>query len=264
MYSGFVTKKKVVTRIGIHQRFDMAGYRMVEDYFAPETFPPLKQVLHFEGLNGPDGLKVKSPGEDEPSHIYDPIKDIGDVPQHISNHYTKLIKSLRDGDLVRAAFEAGWLAHYITDGLTPAHHFPYEEHKEELFGKASEVGFIRKNWAWWGRKGVFSTHINFEMGVASALLLFPIKVHLDDQILASARRMGYLQYFKQEATAVAQLKLYHRFYAEGWTVGLAKAIRDEVAPRAARAIGIIWLLAYLEAGFQQVATGSHEAVVLQK
>src|SRR5437016_3491382 len=121
MFSGFVSHKHVIKSIGIHQRFDMAAYRAIKPFIALGEFPSLGQILHFEGYNGPDGLKVKSPGLHEPSHLYDPYNDSGEVPMHIENHYQKLVQALVDDDIIRAAFEAGWLAHYVTDGLTPAH-----------------------------------------------------------------------------------------------------------------------------------------------
>src|SRR5258708_24361408 len=107
MYSGFVTHKKAVQGIGIHKKFDMAAYRMIKPYLKSGAFPPLAQVLHFEGFNGPDGLKIKSPGLHEPSHLYDPETDSGEVPLHIANHYQKLVLCLRQQDLILAAFEAG-------------------------------------------------------------------------------------------------------------------------------------------------------------
>src|SRR5665213_967054 len=132
MYSGFVTHKNVIKRLGIHQRFDMAAYRMMEPYLSPGVFPDLREILHFEGYNGPDGLKVKSPNLPQPSHLYDPDNDTGEVPGHIQHHYDKLVASLESGDMIRAAFDASWMAHYICDGLTPAHHFPLEERIRDL------------------------------------------------------------------------------------------------------------------------------------
>src|SRR6266403_1491378 len=106
MYSGFITPKKTVARVGIHQRFDMAAYKMIKPYLPEGAFPAIKQIVHFEGYNGPDGLKVKSRGKNEPSHLYDPVTDTGEVPHHIAGHYTGLVESLKKADLIRAAFEA--------------------------------------------------------------------------------------------------------------------------------------------------------------
>lgn len=250
MYAGFVTTKRVVKKIGIHQKFDTAAYRMIRPYLAKSSFPSLKQILHFEGINGPDGIKVKSLGHHDPSHMYDPGTDSGVLPDLLTGHYKGLVAALGKGDKVRASFEAAWLAHYLVDGLTPAHHYPYDAKKEELFGCDSEIGSLRKHWHWLGGKGVLSTHVNFEMGVAATLLLYPIRCQLEDGELALARQMGPIEYFKHMAREVYEYNFYERFYAKGWNVEMARSVRRVVAPTAARTVGLIWLLAYLEAGFQ--------------
>ena len=122
MYAGFISTKRVVKKLGIHQKFDTAAYNMIEPYLKDGTFPKLKDILHFEGINGPDGVKVKQHGVHDPSHMYDPVNDQGVLPKLIRAHYLKLVKSLRANDRVRSSFEAAWLAHYVVDGLTPSHH----------------------------------------------------------------------------------------------------------------------------------------------
>ena len=267
MYSGFITRKRVVHRIGIHQKFNTAAYRVVQPYLRAESFPTIRQINHFEGLNGPDGLKVKSPGLNEPNHLYDPINDTGEVPSNIVNHYEQLVDALKKTDLIRAAFEASWLAHYVCDGLTPGHHFPLEEEINKLRQESSKTvktsfadkgflydvtlrGTIKKNWALWGRRGLLSTHFNFELGVATTLLVSPIRAKLDPAKLVEARKMGALEFFKSEARAIAALDLYADFIDQGWSTQLAAAVRNRLAPETAQTIAIIWLLAYLEADLE--------------
>jgi hypothetical protein len=265
MYSGFITPKRTVARVGIHQRFDMAAYKMIEPYLptAEGAFPSLKGILHFEGYYGPDGLKVKSRGEHEPSHLYNPADDTGQVPRLIQSHYNALVAALKAEDHIRAAFEAAWMAHYIGDGLTPAHHWPLEEKVAEAAAKAAKTtkgedtgkftALAKKSWALWGAKGHLSTHFNFEMGIAFAMLVFKIKPIFSEHELARARQLGPVDYFKSEALAVADLHLYDRFYREGWTNDLARIVKNDLAPRAARTIGLIWLMALLEAGQELAA-----------
>src|SRR5258708_4066856 len=103
MYAGFITTKRVVKRAGIHQRFDMAAYKMIAPYLPDGGFPTLKNILHFEGYNGPDGikskggLKYKTKDDHNPSHLYDHHTDTGEVPVHIANHYAGLVESLKAG-----------------------------------------------------------------------------------------------------------------------------------------------------------------------
>jgi len=264
MYSGFVTQTKVIKRAGIHQRFDMAAYKMIKPYLPP-SFPTQKDIIHFEGYNGPDGLKVKNPDEAVLSHLYDPATDTGDVPMHIANHYARLVESLKAGDPIRSAFEASWMAHFIGDGLTPAHHWPLEEKLYEAREAAQDAALddkdfarlmaqAKKHWALWGSKGHYSTHFNFEMGVAFALIMVPIRATFDEAMLAHARRLGPIEFFKEKAREVADLHLYERFYKEGWNNDIATIIKNDIAPTTAAVIGYIWLLAILEAG-QELAIG---------
>lgn len=265
MYSGFVTHRHTIKRLGIHQRLDRAAYRMVHAYFAPGSFPSLKQILHFEGFNGPDGLKVKSPGHADPDHFYDPIANVGELPKHVASHYDKLTKALKDQDMVRSGFEASWLAHYVVDGLTPAHHVLISDEMDRINGGAlpkregkffkyviSGEGALKKNWAIWGTKGVVSTHHNFEVGIATTLIGRPVRVRLDPVKLARAQEVGYMQFFKEESAAIAKLDLYTEFQKKGWSAAMAASIRNQIAPAAVQAAGIIWLLAYLDAGLVDV------------
>lgn len=267
MYSGFISSRRTVAAIGIHQRFDMAAYRAIKPYLADGSFPSLKSLMHFEGINGPDGLKVKSPGRHEPSHLYNPLTDIGPLPDHIDSHYRKLVPALKEGDMVRAAFEASWMAHYICDGLTPAHHYPLEEKIAEFSSKTpnpngsffkhrvidehdNPVSAVRKGWAIWGGKGLLSTHFNFEMGIAMALLAQRIEIKLDHAKLVHARHIGPIEFFKEESLEIAKLDMYEKFYQTGWTSEIARFVKKRLAPDTAQAIAIIWLLAYLEAGME--------------
>lgn len=253
MYSGIVTHKRSVKKIGVHQRFNTAAYRMIAPYLDSEGFPLLKDIQHFEGVNGPDGLKIKSWRRPEASHIYDPEKGDGDIPRRIGSHYISLVASLKDGDLTRAAFEAGWLAHYVTDGLTPAHHFPLDRLRHEILRPDSRSGRWRRRLHWYSYKGAIPTHLNFEMGIAAVLLFFPLRFYLDTDKLAQARRVGAVEFFRQEAKDIAALNLYDKFCRRGWTADIAQAVRRVVAPQAAQTIGVIWLLAHLEASQLSVA-----------
>lgn len=271
MNSGFITTKRVVNQIGVHQRFDVAAYRMIEQFLPTGAFPTLKDIIHFEGYNGPDGLKIKSSGVNEPSHLYDPVTDTGDAAMHVANHYAALVDRLKNGDMIRAAFEASWMAHYICDGLTPAHHWPLEERLAEAAALspaslkrgdttkfAGTMVAIKKKWAVYGVKGHLSTHFYFETGIAFALLIFPIRPVFRDEEFIRTRELGPLGYFKAEALDISELHLYERFYKEGWNSDIAAAIKNKIAPQTARAIGLIWLLALYEAGEQLVRTDADQ------
>ena len=243
MYSGFVSKNKTSSRLGVHQRFNAAAYHIIHDQLQSGAFPGLKRLHHFEGINGPDGVKVKSPGVQDPSHMYDPVKDKGVLPQLITKHYNGLVDALRSNDRVRAGFEAAWLAHFIVDGLTPAHHYPYDKKKQEILGDDSEYGVLLKGWHWFGAKGVMSTHVNFEMGIASMLVGTRLRYNLEPQLWRDANELGYMELFKREAREIYKLGLYDEFYKKGWTPGLARIIKRQLSPHIVQVLSAIWLLA---------------------
>lgn len=265
MYAGFITSKYTADWLGAHQKFNKVAYRLTLPYVDYDAFPQLEKIQHFEGYNGPDGIKVKSPHRhEEPSHFYDPESGQGELLEHISNHYNSLAEALSLGDMSRAAFEAAWLSHSIVDGLTPAHHYPYEDelmvmyeaarqefrkrrHKVWLQGD-SRRQMLRHNWQMWGHKGLLSTHILFETGVAAAIVTSGFKENINPAKLIKARREQPLEFFKQQATAIHKLRLYDEFYRSSWTVGLARKVRYQLAPEIIQTVAIMWVLAAEEAG----------------
>ena len=120
--------------IGVHQKLDKAARQLLAEEFGRDAriFPSIEKILYFEGTRGPDGLKAKSPGEDEPDHFIQPNHDDGKLWGYISDHQYNLTQALIKNNHERAAFEAAWMAHAITDGLTPAHHYPFREVVDEL------------------------------------------------------------------------------------------------------------------------------------
>ena len=256
MYSGFITHHKTVARLGVHQRLDRAAAKMIRPYIPNGTLPPIKQILKFEGINGPDGLKVKSP-ENNPSHVYEAHLH-NESMEPIVQHYEGLVKALRERDRVRAAFDAAWLAHYVCDGLTPAHHYPLGEMKREaaeaveqaaIEDKSHIAALVRRQWKLWGAKGHYSTHFNFEMGLAFSLLGTQLKAVFLPAHLKRARKLGLVKYFKGEVNAVIKLDLYNSFYRQGWTTRIVRAIKKSLMPHIIEVIGVIWMLAIEEAGY---------------
>ncbi|MCA9313302.1 hypothetical protein KDA08_03195, partial [Candidatus Saccharibacteria bacterium] len=184
MYSGTTLHGKSGNLIGAHQKFDRVARRFVHKLRPEIDFPTTKQILHFEGNNGPDGIKRKSPGVDEPWHYWDPTdKNDTHLQKIITAHLEALTQQIIFKNPERVAFEAAWLAHAIVDGLTPAHHYPYEEKLLELRGEGLETRTsikdkivikgdtkrqtLSNNWKMWGAKGLMLSHASFEWGVST-------------------------------------------------------------------------------------------------
>lgn len=264
MYSGTTLRNSSGRIIGAHQKLDRVSRRALEQLLPDSNFPKIKDILHFEGKNGPDGLKSKSPAKDEPWHYYNPA-DPEDVHlvKIIERHSQNLTNALKRGQNEKAAFEAAWLAHAVVDGLTPAHHYPLAEHLEELRGEGLETRttikdklivrspgdslteMLAKNWEMWGAKGVMTTHGTFEWGVAT--IIAPMRLKAGYPSKAECRRVlkvGTVELFKKAAQDIYALNMYERFSRKGWTRRLARQVREVLAPTLVRIVVLAWYEAW--------------------
>ena len=269
MYSGTTLKgsRHFDAWFGAHQKIDRAARRHLDEMLpeAGSHFPSAHLILRFEGIDGPDGIKRKNPGGDEPWHFYNPHgTDNERILADIRAHYTGLVAALRAGNETRTAFEAAWLAHAIVDGLTPAHHYPYEAELKKLRGTGRETRTsvkeqfflpgatlpkrVRNNWRMWGDKGLAATHFTFEWGVtivATPLRLKKCAPSASD--IAYGAKHGVEALFKQQAGQIAKLNMYEEFYRSGWTPRLARQVRRELMPAIVNCVTVVWLLAAREA-----------------
>lgn len=261
MYSGTTLHNKSGNLLGAHQKFDRSARRLLGDLRPESNFPESKLILHFEGNNGPDGVKRKSAGKDEPWHFWDPTNpDDTFLLKTILEHYNALIKELTTDNQEKAAFEAAWLAHAIVDGLTPPHHYPYEAKMTELRGEGMETRnsvkskiiikgenrrqTVRKNWMTWGAKGLIISHAYFEFGVSSTskpMNFNRYKPTIGD--IKHVKNIGLEAYLKEQALEIYELDMFERFLKRGWTLKLGREIRTQLAPRMVRCITLAWLLA---------------------
>lgn len=246
--------------MGAHQRIDRVARRSLKPHLSRASeFPAIREILHFEGKNGPDGIKRKSPGQDEPWHFIDP-----DAPYDspllviIQEHIHNLAAALRATNHERAAFEAAWLAHAITDGLTPAHHFPFEEAVEELRGESMETrDTVRKkiiipgrtkreqlvkNWKYWGAGGVMISHVGFEHGVSTVIGAQKVQpITLPAGLIGRLEHDGYEAIFLEMMAEIASLAMFDEFVKKGWTRKLAGQTRGTLMPVIYTAVTLAWL-----------------------
>ncbi len=244
---------------GTHQRLDQAARVAMNPLLKRgDFFPSSKEILKFEGRKGPDGLKMKSPTEDNPSHFIDPKHPKNsELLMLIKDHYHGLEEALKSKDRVRASFEAAWMAHFITDGLTPAHHFPIEDTVKSMMGEKeffkifnkpfkgilrgdTTRAFFRNNWRYWGVKGLMSRHIAFEYGAAIVCGTTPIKRYvpkIDDKDLENFDlEKEFLAFLKE----VDRLDLYGRFAKNGWSRELSNEVEKLLFPAIVRVIALAW------------------------
>lgn len=246
--------------IGVHQKLDKAARQLLGHELGRDAraFPSIEKILYFEGTRGPDGIKAKSPGVDEPEHFIQPEKDDGVLRQYILDHQYNLTQALINNNHERAAFEAAWMAHAITDGLTPAHHYPFREVVDELmtdkdykriFGHEIKgimrgdniAQAARNNWLYWGAGGVMTKHIAFEYGVAYILAPMGIKRMMPKNLKkANFKNVNIEAAFYESLKRVDSLKMYDNFLQTGWTTQLAIETRETLIPEIVRAITLGW------------------------
>lgn len=267
MYSGTTLTPFSGRILGAHQKIDRLARRQLQELIEDtEAFPGIREILKFEGKNGPDGIKRKSPAQNEPWHYFNPFDATDNqLCQMIDEHYKVLASALKEGNATRAAFEAAWLAHAIVDGLTPAHHFPYEEELKKLRGdegRETRTTIAKKiimpgekpsqqvanNWKMWGPKGLMTSHGTFEFGVAT--IIAPIKAkHIppSEEMLEIIRREGIVPVFQKSAKEIAAMDLFIEYHKRGWTSKLARKVRLEMMPIIVTTVMLAWYGAYLEA-----------------
>ena len=269
MYSGTTLTPISGRVLGAHQKLDRLARGSLRALLKAqdERFPKTRIILHFEGVNGPDAIKRKSPAKDEPWHYLQPFDEADTQLVHlIGDHYDELVKALKAQDDVRAAFEAAWLAHAIVDGLTPAHHFPYEETLTELRGGAgietrttvkekivmpgeTRREQVKHNWKMWGPGGLLATHGFFEFGVAALIAPFSLKtVAIKQEDIDELYKYGVLEQFRRTAKEIDGLKMFDRYAKYGWTPNLARQVRNHLAPAIVKMVTLAWYAAAIDAG----------------
>lgn len=266
MYSRATPFQKADKIAGTHQKIDRAARLVLREIISKNQklskihFPKIDEILIFEGNGGPDGIKTKSPGKDEPWHFVEPYGDLTPIQNYVENHLFNLSKALASENYVRASFEAGWMAHAITDALTPAHQYPMTDKIIEISGKKPEERdkLIKKmflsgenwrerilnNWEYIGPKGVMSSHMFYEMGVAtmitsvSARKLSKMPEKDEIQIVLNG---DFMTLFEEKIKWVADQKYYETYLENGWTTILARDTKQELLPEISKIVALGWL-----------------------
>lgn len=260
MYSGTIIRRGSGKIMGTHQKIDRVARRKLQTYIPSGVhFPTAREIIKFEGLNGPDGIKKKSPARDEPWHYIDPEDpDDRQILDLIKGHENNLVAALKENNRERAAFEAAWLAHAITDGLTPAHHYPYEDKLAEIRGEdlTTRTTFSKKvimpgknmreklvnNWEYWKPSGLLTAHGFFEWGIASvtAPLRFPeVRLTRSDRKKIQ-KANGISSLYLDFVWKVYKLKMYDEFLKTSWTTKLARRTKNQLIPDIIHAVLLSW------------------------
>lgn len=260
--------------MGTHQQLDQAARKILTRHLKGRYFPTSKEILYFEGMRGPDGLKRKSPDHDDPSHMLDDAEH--QLFGQIMDHHYNLVQALKQRNDVRAAFEAAWMAHKLTDGLTPAHHFPLSEAKEELMSNKEFIKIFgepvkgimhgrnaletaRNNWLYWGAGGYMSKHVAYEYGVAIIAAALPERSLTPRVGRSEFQYVDPKKVFYEALAKIQDAKMYDRFRKDGWTTDLALDTKNLLLPEIVRTIALVWYSAVEEASSQKAKTPRQKA-----
>jgi hypothetical protein len=262
MFSRTIIQDKKTEKLATHQRLDRAARRQIAHYLPKGChFPTSREIVHFEGKNGPDGLASKKGNvDDEPWQFLPPDFSDTRLLTHIDNHIYNLHRALKRQDRVRTSFEAAWLAHMIVDGLSPSHHQPFKEQLRELDNRdvqalkgrlermitpgASMREFLALNWKRMGPRGVGTNHIMFEFGVEFILMpVLPkqLAVPIEPILVQSAKEGKFLDIFKASVRHINDYQMYERYEAKAWTEDLARDVRTVLLPEMVQMITLGWL-----------------------
>lgn len=249
-----------------HQKIDRVARHQLKKLLPDDSvFPTAKEIVRFEGQHGPDATRLKNrPGQEQPWHFYSPFDpNDNDLPAIIAEHHRELISALKGTNPARAAFEAAWLAHAIVDGLTPAHHYPYEAELERLRGQGrhtrktltsrimikgeSTRDSLKRSLRLMGPKGLLMNHTTFEGGAYVILKTMSFRgARPTVKDIDEFRQKGLTEYFRDQARHIASLEMYERYMHTGWTPKLGRQVRKVLIPRMIKTVALAWYTAALE------------------
>ncbi len=262
MYSGTTFRKGSGKIMGVHQRIDRAARRSLSKVIDKHSFPGIKDILHFEGSNGPDSIKF-SVSNSKPWHFINPdLPDDVKLLDIMDDHIMNLSIALRKNDTIRASYEAAWLAHAVVDGLTPPHHYSLDEKIKELWGKplkefeklrhrsivkgSGPKDSIAKNWEYWGAGGHMTSHLMYEIGVALAIVPADYKNHgPNENDYIFLKKVGFRATFLESLHKVHDLRIFDRYKKTGWSRELAKETKEFLLPEIIKIVALAWYQAVL-------------------
>jgi hypothetical protein len=103
---------------------------------------------------------------------------------------------------------------------------------------------LSKNWKYWGKGGVFSAHVGYELGVSSALAIGSFKnIGITDKDLKRIEKEGYIPYFLESVKAIDDLGTYQEYVRTGWSAYLGGVTRRKLAPIIMKNVCLAWYAA---------------------
>jgi hypothetical protein len=107
---------------------------------------------------------------------------------------------------------------------------------------------LRNNWEFWGARGVMTTHLSFELGVATNIA--PLRFDDASPTAKEFKRMEdepFEAFFLEVLHDISEMKMYEEFTKAGWTRQLAHQTRAVLIPSIVRAVMLAWYQATVKA-----------------
>jgi len=216
MYAGITLYRNSGKITGVHQKIDRIARFQLNKYIPKSVrFPSIDEILHFEGNNGPDAIRIKDSSKDVPRYVVTPT-DLSDreVLDELHNFIVNLSKALKNHNNERAAFEAAWMGHAIGDSLSPAHHNPMN--------------------------GTFK-HVMFEAGMVLFIAPSKFKITcLNDKDINQLQQKGFEAIFLESLHKIHTSKIYQEFSEKGWTINLISKTKKMLIPEIAKVLALAW------------------------
>src|SRR5680860_667287 len=221
MYGGTCFYRNSGKITGVHQKIDRIARIQLNKYIPKQIkFPKIDDIIHFEGFNGPDGIRTRDSSKDVPRYVVTPT-DLTDreLLDSLNDHIHNLSQALRNHNNERAAFESAWMAHAISDGLSPAHHNPMS--------------------------GNFK-HLIFECGMIPIVIPTKYKtICLNDDDITNLASKGFDAMFLESLSRVHSAKIYENFGRTGWTLHLFKQTNKILIPEMVKVVALAWYQAII-------------------
>ena len=103
---------------------------------------------------------------------------------------------------------------------------------------------LSANWKYLGPKGVMSSHMLYEMGVAvltTSLSARKIAKKPSPQEITRLKNGEFIAMFEESIQFVAKKQYYQTFIRKGWTSRLARETRTILLPEISKLVALAWL-----------------------
>ena len=105
---------------------------------------------------------------------------------------------------------------------------------------------IQNNWEYWGVKGIMTTHLGFELGVATTIAGLKMDdTHPHEKDYIAVQEGGYEEVFRTILAKVDGLNMYDEFSRLGWTRHLATQTKRALVPEIIKAVTLAWYQAII-------------------